>query len=726
MNPPALTVQTDQKNSNGQLSIFPGFSEAKILVRDPIDYFGSAQISDFYFNWIEYSFQPFAGIQVSSQLWVPDPNIICGIYKLRNQSDHKRKIKLLLGCISSSPTTGKRMGSVTYHGLEILSGQMGSWHPIIFLSGNTQFTAGPYPTLSSEVELRPGSQEEIRWVAVLGSSSEDSIRNLERIKKTNWDGEISRVRITAQDQIRIKTGNQEWDFAIRMSQKEGAAYFARYIKYLGEVQDNYQVFSAFSALYLLQVLSPIDPDMAVKILDNVISAGNRKSEPSEHQQDQPTDYNTLPLLGELIWLISQDNEQIIDLKVVLDSLENLLVGWFSKDNDHDQDGIPELIHPSQLNLTDGRPEESLSISEFYDNMPFQESPGLGAMLYNELGRLIELKAKTRTKKQNANLAGKQDLLVDFISSSWNREISCFYNRDRDTHHTLQGENLIQASRENFLVLKQDLPTPSRLGISIQGKNMSEIQSRLQLTLHGSNQEGNFRIENITKPDIYWLSDTGWVISRTIFTSIDYITVKGTGKDNKLTVTLPGNNRENISLLLPLWAKLLNVQDAETLINETITNSEKFWSAYGIRSYPDPENAAIQLPWNLLVGQGLLSYGYKSLAGKLFEGWLNSILMNLDRSGLFFSATNANTGEGIGEANSLEGLIPIGFLLQIMGIKIIPNQKIIIEGEYPFSWDVTVSYRGIIIQRDQQRTRVNIPGEETLLFQGANKVIIPLP
>ena len=725
MNPPALTVQSDPKNTNGQINIFSGFREGKVLIYDPNDYFESAQINTFYFNWIEYSFQPIKDILITSTLWVPDPNTICGIFKIRNQSNHKRKIHLDLGCLSSLFTTGKRMGSLNYHGLDILSGQMESWHPVLFLSGNTQFRAGPYPTLSSEVELRPGSQEVLHWVAVLGPSLDESISDLEKINKINWEGEISRMRIAAQDQIEIETEDLEWNYAIKMSQKEAAAFFARNIKYSGGIQDNFQIFSAFQALYLLQVLSPLDPDMARKILDEVIKAEKKKSDPTDHEKNQHTDLLSLPLLGELIWQISQNDPKINDLKIGLDTVVNILVSWFSKYYDQDGDGIPELIHPYQLNLADPRPEQSLSIFEFYDNMPFQESPGLGVILFNELDRLLELITSFGPYQLNTTLDGKQDLLRNFINLSWNRKRSCFYNRDRDTHHQLQGEKLIEDSREKFVVLRKDLSIPSRIGVSIQEKTLPEISPKLQLTIHGSNREGNYRIENITKPQIHWLSDSGWVISQTIFSSIDYITVKGAGKESSLTVIQPGTYQENISLLLPLWAKLLKPQDAASMINNTIVDPDKFWSPYGIRSYPDPEVAVVQLPWNLLLGQGLLFYGYKRLAVELFKGWMDACIKNLDRSGCFFPTINAKSGEGTGESNSLEGLIPIGFLLQLIGVKIIPNQKIIIEGEYPFSWSVTLKYRGIMIQRDQQSTKVNVPGEKTILIKGSEKNIIPL-
>ena len=250
VNPPALTVQSDPENTYGHLNIFSSFREGKVLVCDPIDFFESPQINDFYLNWIEYSYQPLEKIQVISTLWVPDPNIICGIFQIRNQSNHSRRIQLDLGCLSSSFRTGKRMGSLNYHGLEILSGQIGSWHPVLFLSGSTQFSTGPYPTLSSELDLSPGYHGVLHWAAILGTSLKESMSDLERVNGLDWEGEISRIRITAQDQLEIETGDPEWNYAIAMSQKEAAAYFSGHISNYKESQDTAQYISAFQALFL--------------------------------------------------------------------------------------------------------------------------------------------------------------------------------------------------------------------------------------------------------------------------------------------------------------------------------------------------------------------------------------------------------------------------------------------------------------------------------------------
>ena len=725
MNPPALAVQSDPANSNGMIRIFPGFREGNLQVYDPKEYHQPAKLNDFFINWIEYEFQPLAEIKVISTHWVPEPNIISGIFLVENLSNQHRKLGIDLGCLSISSNTGKRIGTKNIGGLDILTGEVGSWQPVIFLSGSTQFRAGPYPTLSSEVDLIPGSRGILRWVAVLGHNLDDSIRDLVRVNRLDWEGELSRLRIKAQDQLEIDTGDQALNFAISMSQKEGAAYYAGNIVTSREGDNKPQFLTAFLALYLLQVLSPIDPEKAWNILNNAILSEGEEHNHSHLEDRQFSDFLTLPLLGELIWQINLGSDNGHNFEHELAILEHELQRWFSDEYDRDGDGIPELIHPCQLNLADPSPGKPRSVIDLYDNTPYQESPGLAAILINALDRLEKLKFSLGHNDINNVLMGKSNLLRNFIHQSWNRDESSFYNRDRDTHQQLQGAYFIQDSSDNFIVLRKEFTQPSRIGVSIEEKNLAEIKPGFIISLHGKDLSKKYRIENITKGLFYWLGEAGWAFSQTIFSSIDYITVTGIGRDSSLTVFQPSTCRDNISLLLPLWAKLLKKQDAENLILKTLTNPGKFWSSFGIRSYLDPDNGIVQPPWNLLLGQGLLAYDKKKLAVELITRLMNAVSWNLTQSGCFYSAINANTGEGIGAANSLEGLIPIGFLLQTMGVTIIPGQKIVIDGEYPFTWPVRLRFRGIEIHRDQENTRIKVPGEKTIHVGGSDNKVIPL-
>jgi hypothetical protein len=136
-------------------------------------------------------------------------------------------------------------------------------------------------------------------------------------------------------------------------------------------------------------------------------------------------------------------------------------------------------------------------------------------------------------------------------------------------------------------------------------------------------------------------------------------------------------------------------------------------------------SAIQLPWNILLGKGLLAHDKKSLAAELFSKLMKTILINLDDSGCFFSAYDAKTGIGRGIRNSLEGLIPIGFFLQVLGIQIINEREIEIEGDHPFPWPVVLRYRGMVIHRDKGQTRIDFPGEKSKIIRSPDKKHIRL-
>ncbi|MEE8357027.1 MAG: hypothetical protein V3R33_06920, partial [Anaerolineales bacterium] len=272
---------------------------------------------------------------------------------------------------------------------------------------------------------------------------------------------------------------------------------------------------------------------------------------------------------------------------------------------------------------------------------------------------------------------------------------------------------------------EKFPQPTRLGLLIEDKSGQGSHQDIKITLHGQDWKGNYRIEKISTSQFRWGENRGWAVSECIYQQLDYVFVENLGVDFRLNIYSPTTAREDIFHILPLWGKTLDTQKVDSLIKNTLTNKDGFWSNYGIRSIPDLGSAAIQLPWNLLIGRSLVHYNKRLLAAELFSKIMNVILINLDESGCFFSAYDAQSGKGLGRKNALEGLVPIGFFLELVGIQFLNEREILIEGEYPFPWPVTISFRGRKILRDQDMTRIDFPGDKTRFIHGSEKEIIKL-
>jgi hypothetical protein len=543
---------------------------------------------------------------------------------------------------------------------------------------------------------------------------------LNDFNQLDWAGEISHLKVKAQGNIQIKTGDQDWDFALAFSQQQAAGYLMRYFPQKNIQSGEDHLLSPLDALYLLDVLTPMEPETARLVLERMVNRIEENGLLPEKNCPNHTDLPAVPLVAELAWQAHQNGVESDVLLPILAKVESSLEYWFQPVNDRDQDGIPELIHPCQLDLIDSRPDNLRPQYALQGYSPYLESPGLSAILYHELSRLDELRAVCGQDKKDGPSQPRQALLKDFLDKSWSREEFRYQKRDRDNHLSLPGKLILDNVDNGFLIIRESLPLPSRIGFLLQRKSESDLLPDVQITLHGHDSSGSHRVEGITSSQIYWIENQGWAVSDCIYSQLLYVFLENLGMKDQLTIFCPSTLEGDISDLLPLWAKVIKPDQVDNFITSTLLNQDKYLSPYGIRTIPDPEHARVQLPWNLLLGQGLLSYKQGDLAADLFSRLMKTITLNLNDSECFFSSYNANTGLGDGSKPGLAGLVPIGFFLRAAGIQIINQREIVIEGEYLFPRPLQLSYRGMVIYRDQNETRIDYPGEKSRSYYGSDK------
>jgi hypothetical protein len=155
-----------------------------------------------------------------------------------------------------------------------------------------------------------------------------------------------------------------------------------------------------------------------------------------------------------------------------------------------------------------------------------------------------------------------------------------------------------------------------------------------------------------------------------------------------------------------------MQSAQTLIGRTLLDATRFDKPFGIpacASSPDPKADAvfssIYLPWNQLIGEGLLAYGFQIQAARLVEHIMAAVVKNLKETRSFSQRYHAETGAGLGERNALTGLAPLGLFLQTLGVTILSATSVKLEGKNPFEWPVTIRYRGLTVTRGADSTEV---------------------
>ena len=81
---------------------------------------------------------------------------------------------------------------------------------------------------------------------------------------------------------------------------------------------------------------------------------------------------------------------------------------------------------------------------------------------------------------------------------------------------------------------------------------------------------------------------------------------------------------------------------------------------------------------------------------------------------FHQFYHAQSGQGLGEHNSLGGLAPFSLFLQTLGLRLISPQRVALAGFNPFPWPVTVKYRGMTVLCQKEKTVVIFPNGQTVV------------
>jgi len=182
--------------------------------------------------------------------------------------------------------------------------------------------------------------------------------------------------------------------------------------------------------------------------------------------------------------------------------------------------------------------------------------------------------------------------------------------------------------------------------------------------------------------------------------------------------------QDITLFTPLWAHAASSDRAGAIVDRLTRSGEPFNRPYGVPALAAstaPADAAsleaaeadalamsVHLPWNQLLAEGLLEYGFRDEAASLFSRLMSAVLKSLKQNHTFYERYHAVTGSGLGERGALTGFTPVGLFLRVLGVRFVSPTRIRLEGRNPFPWPVTLVYRGLRIVRGLESTEVTFP------------------
>jgi glycogen debranching enzyme len=437
-----------------------------------------------------------------------------------------------------------------------------------------------------------------------------------------------------------------------------------------------------------------------------------------------------PLLASLVWRIYQQTEDRAFLEETLTPLRRFLMSWLIRSHDRDGDGIPEWDHALQAGLDyhpgySGWQTVSLDI-----DITTAESPSLSAMLYEECQSLLQIAEQTGREAETAGIADLAQKIKERVEAAWEAEEASYFDVDRDTHQSSLGELILEVKGSGSFLIQRNYPKPARL--CIQVRTDETIRRRPLLFLHGKNMSGNQRVERLNDDQFRWIPGLGQLTGKYVYSYLERLEARNLEPEDQITIRSVNYHTAEVTSLAPLWAGIPDVERAGKLVEQTITNPSLFWHSFGLPTCPRPAEQVdqlacwnVNLPWNRLVIEGLIRYGYREQAAQLLTRQISAIVKSLAQERTFRRAYHADTGAGLGEFTALSGIAPVGLFLETLGVRLISAQRVALAGMNPFPWPVTVKYRGLTILRQKDKTIVIFPDNQTVTVTDPEPCLVAL-
>jgi len=751
--PAALTLRTTYGLRVRNMRLFPRFSEGDTAVSDPAAFAEPPEFRRFYSNYALVSFAPFDGLDTIMEYWVVDSRQIGGRIRLINSGVTTRTVRLeWVATMVTAADAGVPLAPEMREGVHVLSGDAANIRPVVFLSGGAEAQSSPTTALAVSTELLPGVNRTFFWGHAAAEDAEESFQLARGFAARRWEEEIGRIEMVNATVVDVETGDPGWDAAFALGQTAAYRLIHGPTEHLphasfvhtrlpdqgyslrGDGSDYDHLWNGQNVLetwHLCSQLLPAAPGLARGLLENFIHTQDEDGcidwQPSLN--GKTSGVVATPMLCSLAWRIYELTGDRVWLVKYFPRLHKFVQHWFSEEHDRDLDGVPEWDHPMQTGFEDNPFfanwqdwAQGADINDF-------ESPSLTGLLYAECRALIRIAEEIHYAASIPGLEEKLARLRASLETSWDAEANIYRYRDRETHESPGGMVLTRQKGPGTIIMtERKFSPPARLSVRI--RRASEGDREPIITLNGADGRGEAHEEVVVTDQIRWSLQWGTGITHEVYEKVNTIDVQGVRKEDEVVVYALDYRHLDQTLLTPLWAGVPQPAEAERLVKKSIIHPNRFWRPFGLAAcatIPAPEVKAdcdsVWIPWNCLVGDGLVDYGYTEAASELVSRMMDAITMSLRKSGAFRKHYDAQTGEGIGERNSVLGLPPLDLFLRTLGVQIYSIWRVRLSGRNPFPWTVVVRFRGLEIRRRLDSTEVTFPNGETVVVETSEPTLV---
>lgn len=750
--PPALALYTTFGLRARSMRLFPQFRTQETILTDPQSFFRSPRITHLYPNFISVRFSPFAGIDVLHEVWAASSQVLAGRFTFLNQNPVPMNFGFEWTAVLNPLGEESHSISITPMGINhVLTGMSEDIEMVCFMTGGPSPNSGPLPSLALDVELRPGSSREITWALASLGKLQESYELARLTTAREWEAEIARIELVNESRkVEIHTGDPDWDAALAVSQKTAASLLftpggdlpqtsfvlARTsglgCSLRGDGSDYTHLWNGQPVLdtwYLCGILMPGMEDICAGFIENFLSTRGSDGfiDWKPGMAGQRSKRLAQPLLATTAWQVHEAVGDQAWLEKIYPDLISFAKLWFDPQHDSDQDGYPEWDHPYQPGL------DSIPLFHPWEKgaqgvePQVVESPALAAFLYRECLSLSQMASLLGKDEDLPWLGEAAARLREHVENQWDGKNSTYRYWDALTHQSPLPTSLLAIEGSGTIPLRRAIEPAQRLLVRI--KTSDERTRQTHIIIHGKTVQGE-TTEDVPPRQIRWLHGEGRYTTRNHFNQINEIIVRHIHPSDTCEVGTIDFTSRDISLLLPLWAGIPEVEYARDLIENTIF--QDYLEPYGIpvcpRDHQDREESTrqVSLPWNQLLVEGLLMYGYRARAVTIIERLMRAVIHNLKETHHFTAFYHARTGSGSGDRSALSGLAPVGLFLRTLGLVHLSPKKIVVEGFNPFPWPVTVQYRGTNITFSDHLTQIEFPGGQVVTIDDPRQHIVTLP
>ncbi len=771
--PPALSLRTTYGLRARMMRLFPRFTLGGQTVSDPATFPLPPRLRRFFPNFLMLDFSPIPCIDVVAEYWAPDSHTVAGRFTVTNRSGEPASLLLEL-CGQLVPLEGQSLAPLSMQSVDILAGRSADLAPVIFLTGGPQPGPGTYPSLTLDLALAAGGTCTRTWAQAALATPKESFELARRTATRPWEAERAKIEmVNAAQTIEVRTGDPDWDAAFALSQKTAFGLFFGPSQHLpnpsfvltrqpdqgysprGDGSDYPHLWNGQPPLEActLASLLPGAPELAAGLVRNFLAAQSEDGavDWKPGLAGQRGRWLAAPLLASLAWQTFQHTRDLDFLREVQPGLEAFTRCWFDGSRDRDGDGFPEWDHPLQSGLEDNPAFSIWQAGGQGAEISTSESPALAALLCREAHAQAHIAEALNQPENRAQWEMESGRLRALTEECWDAVAVLYHLRDRDTHRSPAGKSLGTQRGAGTLALGRSFRQPVRLLVRLELRG--EAARRPEVSLRGQNGEAP-QTERLERKDFQWGAGLAVATTRMVYTRVAEIEVAGLEKRDQVSVSVMDFSAEDVTLFLPLWAGIPNSRRALNIVNRTLLATDRFGGPFGIpvcevvpvpargAASPnvvvpvparDPESApvcqAVHLPWNALIGEGLLGYGLRAEAAQLTARLMSAVIQNLKQQHAFARTYHAESGAGIGERNPVQGLAPLGLFLGTLGVRIESPQRVVLSGKNPFPWSITVKYRGLTITRHSDQTLVVFPNGQTVTLDDPTDAmvsVVPVP